>query len=177
MAIDSWQEFVASVTPAGNLERLAWGHVYWAPIDKVRDVLHIEGVRWLSRVCTWGTFSTWRVWGDWAESAGEGRSPRGGCEVTEQSLQVKDVLHVEHVRWQENLCLRDVLHTEGVRWLSRVCGWGTFSTWRVWGDWAESVGAGRSSHGCVNGDWGVNEHLVLNKYLDVSQAGDDSEMC
>ena len=31
------------------------------------------------------------------ESGGEGRSPRGGCEVTEQSLQVRDVLLMDGV--------------------------------------------------------------------------------
>ena len=29
---------------------------------------------------------------------GEGRSLREGCEVTEESLRVRDVLHVEGVR-------------------------------------------------------------------------------
>ena len=32
------------------------------------------------------------------ESVGEGRSPHRVCEVTEESLGVRDVLHVEGVR-------------------------------------------------------------------------------
>ena len=32
------------------------------------------------------------------ESGGEGRSPRGGCEVTEESLGVRDILYMEGVR-------------------------------------------------------------------------------